>query len=550
MKKLLAVLFLFLFVLPFSASAFTLTEDFDNYPLGFVATSTPTLSGIYGDFVLSFLRDDKLIFSEITNTGCFSGRCFKGNSLNAFTINNLATTTQIQSDKGGDLFLSYWFYIPTPTITAYGIGENVSFWSHVITGRNNYTNTDLLYSEFCNTNDIGFSVKVSDNPAGINNCDSDIYGQRVGYALFDKWTQVVYKLSTTTGQLFYRLNDSEWSAGIELDDHDYFEKYDFYFTDVVEPIGYDVNKIYSMYDTFQITDDESTIEQYVLPFDLFYEIWAVSTSTETLHFTDCTTDTTDDCGLIPNMQAIVIQSESSADVSEFELELTLTDFAGGTLSSPLETYSKTIANDTDLYSMYRTDTFIFPSSATTTYRLNVCVQYILDDFDSDLFVHTGDYRLCKDMLIGNGMASSTHGILADTSSDDVWVEYECNDIGILDVKKGVMCAFIWAFYPDTTSLNKFSSIKNNILTVKPIGYGTFIISDFITAVNSTSTTAMDREINFGRWFGLSGKATTTIAFAPLVSSGLLENALFDWIDFMLWFMFTIWVLWYALTRKL
>lgn len=303
------------------------------------------------------------------------------------------------------------------------------------------------------------------------------------------------------------------------------------------------------WNTIELIDFYNVDNLFVSPFSLEYQLWGVSTSS-VYTYTGCeASSTTTDCGILPAVPAIAVDFQSLSDDNDFEVEVTLSDFNGGELHG-LDTFQKTVTNSTPLYSLDGTVSFVLPYGLDVyTYRLNVCVQYVVDDFDSDLFVHTGDYRLCKDMLVGNGMASSSHRTLLD-GNKDIWVEYECDDIGILDVKKGVQCAFIWAFYPDTTALNKFSQVRNDILTVAPIGYGTFIIADFITAVNSTSTTAMNREINFGRWFGLSDKATTTIEFAPLVSSGLLENALFDWIDFVLWFIFYIWILCYALTRKL
>lgn len=134
-------------------------------------------------------------------------------------------------------------------------------------------------------------------------------------------------------------------------------------------------------------------------------------------------------------------------------------------------------------------------------------------------------------------------IFIDSCVFESWDDY-------LNVYKGAKCALIWAFIPSNLSLTEFLEVKDVVLRSYPIGYATFIIEDITGAVTSTSTDALDREIEIGKYFGMPNTATTTLDFDSMFQYTSIVTPITDYIDIMLWIGFASWFLIWALTRKL
>jgi hypothetical protein len=131
----------------------------------------------------------------------------------------------------------------------------------------------------------------------------------------------------------------------------------------------------------------------------------------------------------------------------------------------------------------------------------------------------------------------------------LWLTNGCDSIGITEPFKAIKCALIWAFEPSDSSINSFHTAKDSVLTVYPIGYATLILSDVRSAFTSTSTASLDKDIDVKKFFGQSG-GTTTISVANLTSELGLVEPIIKYFETIAWLLFTAWLLYWGLTRKL
>lgn len=198
---------------------------------------------------------------------------------------------------------------------------------------------------------------------------------------------------------------------------------------------------------------------------------------------------------------------------------------------------------------YKTYTFVgIDDSASSTIVIDACTGNTDQETTSD--------TACTKIYFGNGYSTTTYeqllyssGIIKNNDVVSVWDEYGCNDVGITDVKLGLQCAFLWAFAPSNESIARFSVLKNNMLTLYPIGYATIAISDFTEALSTTTTDYFDHDIPIGELFGREG-GTTTIDFDDLLQYKDMGDPIYDWVEFIMWFGFIIWLIMWGTTREL
>lgn len=174
---------------------------------------------------------------------------------------------------------------------------------------------------------------------------------------------------------------------------------------------------------------------------------------------------------------------------------------------------------------------------------------------------------CTTQIFGNGTSTESYidwfcarnpllpacnnGTFATTSKgQQIYEEMECDEIGILDVKKGAQCALLWAFEPSDVSLQKFSNASRLVTNAYPIGYFTFIYSDLKTALQSTSTDVFTREVEIGKYFGRPGAGTTTFSITGTEIYVEKVKPITDFINTFLWIGFASWFILWAVTRKL
>jgi len=262
------------------------------------------------------------------------------------------------------------------------------------------------------------------------------------------------------------------------------------------------------------------------------------------------------CAFSTSTYAIAIQATtSSLFVEPWKYEYLMT-FLKGVPIEPQSAYSKSTQYGSIGFDA-RTDPIVLPDKEKRVYVLRICNSPI--NLFPIMFGDTSE-SLCYTVYLGNGYESAEldsllfdMGILSSTtqaSIDTVWNDNECSDIGLTDVFKAFKCGMIWAFSPSQDSLQAFSATKTKILQVYPIGYATLILSDLASSTNSTSTAYFDKDINFGRWFGVSSTASTTISTSALLVHTDMGSTLFDMISILMWIGFVTWLLVYALTRTL
>lgn len=191
-------------------------------------------------------------------------------------------------------------------------------------------------------------------------------------------------------------------------------------------------------------------------------------------------------------------------------------------------------------STYMTKVCIVPAGSTSFFGAGQCVTATWCNGYTD--------EECSQWLADRGIGGFTSTTTA-SSTGDIWTHLGCDDIGIFDVKQGVQCALVWALAPSEASVYKFNVLKNNMLTMYPIGYGTYIYNDFKSALTSTSTDYFDRDIDVHKLFGKSG-GTTTIDFDALMVHSDMGEPIYRWVDYLLWLLFTGWLFMFATSREL
>ena len=253
-----------------------------------------------------------------------------------------------------------------------------------------------------------------------------------------------------------------------------------------------------------------------------------------LYTTECNQDTVE-CGIVPKQYGLIIQSTSTSKYfDDYRLRLMLTDFYGKPLTG-IDSYVKTAINDTPFSAMIRTDTFIFPTFASSTYNLTVCVEPIFDSFDSDLLIHGSDLSLCKNVIISNGFEAGSHSSLKRDGYEDIWILNGCDDLGLTDVFPALKCSFIWAFYP-TSWVNDLTRLKNKFLYIQPIGYLTYSTSLILSAFTATSSDIMNVDMNLGTLVGKQSTGTTTWDFSKVKTDLIFSDTdLYFWIESVIYF---------------
>lgn len=214
-----------------------------------------------------------------------------------------------------------------------------------------------------------------------------------------------------------------------------------------------------------------------------------------------------------------------------------------------DTYdSVTYAGDTALLTSFTDD---FDVSSTTAYGVTACLER------AGVMTWEVAGTRCVTLRVGNGISETQltsylneKGMFVEPPAlDTVWSQNGCDDIGITDVKKGVVCAGIFLFYPNRQTLDDFLSAAANVAHIYPIGYGAVIAEEFLNARTATST-IWDKDINVGAWFGVATSTISVDVTSAVTGENTWWQPLVDKVDFFLWAAFVGWLLFWGLTRKL
>lgn len=194
---------------------------------------------------------------------------------------------------------------------------------------------------------------------------------------------------------------------------------------------------------------------------------------------------------------------------------------------------------------------VFGSSTDAVYVIRTCL------LPADEFAIFTPGDNCTTMIYGNG--TTTEGYLewwtqrnpdTENAGLSAFQSLGCDDLSVTEVSKAVRCALLWAFEPSTASLQKFGMVRDVVLTTYPLGYATHMVTAMASSFNSTSTEAMNIELNMHRWFGLETVATTTVSFVTMTQYTHMIDPVFDLVEILLWFLFAVWFITWGLSRKL
>lgn len=223
----------------------------------------------------------------------------------------------------------------------------------------------------------------------------------------------------------------------------------------------------------------------------------------------------------------------------------------------MEFYAKDAENEvqysvSSLYDTAGVHTFsqvlpTFSASASSTMNYQVC----LVPPDTSSYFGYGD---CVTIRFGNGYGTSTiqswlvdegitepGSVATSTARNICFANYSCSDLSITDVKDGVICALCWAFLPSVDLSGRFLSLKDTLLHVNPIGYGTHIISD-LTTVEATSS-SMQLHSQFGATTTAIASTTWTLNLTQYGEAAEDDFPDLIWLlETIIWIVFTFWVL--------
>lgn len=529
MRKVILFFSLF-FILPLVSQASVFyNDDLNALTTGIITTG---LTGEFGDFI---------VYSGVSNI--IDTNCYDGNCIEVVSTARVAYDTQIgiQNLLGtySDNYFSFLINIPENDID---IDVSTTLWFNVIT-RKFGGGTNAHYIHFCKTTEQTYSMVLSAYPQAINNCDNVNYGARVGTGTFGQWERVTIHLDTVEQNIGAKLNDSAYSRA-DSDGYDIIRGIIFTGT-------YDgENNIYL--DNLSISSYDPTSF-----FQLDYTLSAVDEDW-TQEDIGCDVDAKAYCAIATSTYAMAIQGEATSTIDNWKYEYLMTE-ADFSPIEPQSAYNKTYFY-TLAGSIITTDAIIFPDKNKSIYLLQVC----LAPSDEFPLILGGVHSLCKNQYIGNGyesdelrgvlislglISSSTNSVIDNPSAITLWGELDCDNIGITDIKKGLQCALIWAFDPPQSSIARFNTLKDNILSLYPIGYATLVISDFNDAIGTTTTEYFDSEIPIGELFGQEG-GTTTIDFDNMLEYKDIGAPVFDWVEFIMWFGFVIWLIMWGTSRTL
>lgn len=205
---------------------------------------------------------------------------------------------------------------------------------------------------------------------------------------------------------------------------------------------------------------------------------------------------------------------------------------------------------------YDFENTFYDLQASTTYNILTCIS------DAQAVPTYATNPTCTTIIYTNGdnpvsyeqywceLFPTDPGCQNATSTPTLWANLSCDEIGITDVKKGVQCALVWAFEPSQNSIAQFQRAKDAILFSVPLGYATYMVQDVIQAFTSTSTSVFTRDIEIGKYFGKPNTATTTLSLATTTQHIGMFNPVFDLLETIVWIMFAVWFIYWALTRQL
>jgi hypothetical protein len=508
---LLAVTVFVPFVSDASIGTQAYTETFDNFSIG-------NIDGQYG-WVSSGGTGD---INEITFVESVSGNSYKQNGFGSNQTSYTFTATSSNANR-----FSYYFRTD---------GEGTPAGNNDVATRMKIFLSDSgsFWINICHLDDDTRSVKITDTIIGNNQCTDG-----TGIINPNNWTLIDLNLDFENEEVSVRLDSGAWSDSVSISDMsgEYIE-------------ALQIDNTWSSDETFWYDSFGSGVSNsYFTEFDIltYDENRAISDPS-------CTADSNSswsECGIHPAEYGIILRATNTSAVDNFKREIYFMDMDGN-VHEPVQFYSsQTTFSAAGEYSY--TDAFEFPNlNATSTYHLKVCTS----DIFSNALVYIGEefVSTCADMFIGNGHASSTFttsllysGITDLNSSFDSWMDLECDDVGILDVKKGVQCALIWAFKPNGNTVAKLQTLKNQLLYVVPIGYGTHILGDLYDASQGTTTDifTFNMPVYANGAFSETG---TEVSLGGLMN-GVGESALIDFFEYVLYALFALWVFRFVLSLK-
>lgn len=203
---------------------------------------------------------------------------------------------------------------------------------------------------------------------------------------------------------------------------------------------------------------------------------------------------------------------------------------------------------------YGADTYNFSETLynvtpSTTYRVSAC----LVPLEGTSFYGYGE---CADFYFLNGSTTPWFAFVSSllddstTTTESLWYENGCDDLGITDVFKGAKCALIWAFAPNAENMNKLITLRDDFLHIIPIGYLTLIYEDIEDIRNATTTDhyAFAMPVYNGTELVASGTVVSLGGIANSLSD-VDPGGLFTFFEYMIYVVFAFWVIRFVSTLR-
>jgi hypothetical protein len=224
-----------------------------------------------------------------------------------------------------------------------------------------------------------------------------------------------------------------------------------------------------------------------------------------------------------------------------KLDFQIRDSTGDLLDSYQQVYTESG------YYLWDWTTVAVGTSTESVFTMQVCA--VPPDAISTWGNHT-----CLTQIWGNGTSTEGYmqwaGLLGPESKETLYDSLHCSDVSLLSFASSTYCALLWAFEPSPLSVNSFQAVSQKLLTIYPLGYATLLYRELASSTSATSSAIFDRDINFGKWFGVDGKASTTISSTALVSKVPMVDKILDFLKVLVWSAFAIWLLIFGFTRTL
>jgi hypothetical protein len=265
-------------------------------------------------------------------------------------------------------------------------------------------------------------------------------------------------------------------------------------------------------------------------------------------FAPCITDTrtTPQCELTAEFAEFM---EYDATIKTIQKNRKLEVFIEDTNGTILDSFAY-YYEDAGTYDVNTDIAMVFSTSTSAIYVIRSC---LMQDEDFAFF-GGGD---CTTMIYGNG--TTTEGYLewwkernpnTPNAGLTAYENLQCGDIGITEVGKAVRCALLWAFEPNTASVEKFKKSMDLVQYSYPIGYVSHMFLQIQDTMNATSTDIFTREIELGKYFGKPDTATTTLSLDGLDTYTDKMKPVTDKINMLLWIGFSAWFIVWAISRRL